>query len=129
MWPPAADEKFRKGMLWAGCIAAFFYAAIWGLIVLAGAVVWFVERDTSATRTFLTAIPHFLIALAVGWGILKKSRTAALTGLVLTLAGVIAAWVASGPISRDSIQFLIFAWMLAQSVRATFAYHRAAEAG
>lgn len=126
LWPPVADEKYRKVMIWVGCFAAFFYAANWGLTVLVGAGVRFLEHDTAAAQTILVAIPHFLIALVIGWGILKKSRIAASAGLVFSLTGFIASWVTDGLTSKNSAQYFFAAWMLAQSVRAIFAYHRAA---
>jgi len=125
LWPPVVAEKYRKNLIWVGCFAAFFYAANWGAIALFGAVYGAVGHNPAAAYKALGALPHVSIAAAIGWGILKKSRIAASTGLMLSITGFIGNWVTQGFTSKSCIQCLIMVWILACSARAVFAHHKA----
>ena len=76
-WPPVYDPKYREGAIWMGCFAAFSSAAIWGLIMLLGPIIYIFETHTIETLyTSLQGLVHFVIAASVGWGIYKKYKLA-----------------------------------------------------
>jgi len=131
LWPPVADEQYRKYIIKVGYFVAFFYAAYWGLVGLVLTVCAIIGHDCGAAYTPLETLIRILIGVGVGWGTLKRSRIAVSAGLILPLAVFIGHWITNGFTSKHSIQWLYsIQWLIlveifAHSTRAVFAYHKA----
>jgi ABC-type proline/glycine betaine transport system permease subunit len=123
-WPPVIDPKYRKSAIWMGCFAAFFYAVNWGLIMLAGPIIYIFEtHKTETLYTSLQGLIYFIIAASIGWGIYKRYKLATITGLALAIIGLIGNWIAKGFTARESILFLLMIFMFVHSTRGIFAHH------
>lgn len=116
IWPAIFDatsaENAAKQGFWAAlycCVATII------LVVLASSGVQLGGFNLYAlTDAFLFAV--------IGFGIWKKSRTAAIAGLLLYVIERIDAWMTSGP--KSPVMALIITLFFIHSVRGTFALHK-----
>ena len=115
-WPKVKD---RKNALFA-IQEAYCVAAALGVITAIFAVLGFM-RGTSEGLD-VEALASALLFGGAAFGIYRKSRIAAVTGLVIYLAGRGYAWVRIGP-SMGVIPVLVTLALL-HGVRGTFAYQR-----
>lgn len=118
-WPEIADmasaeAAARQGM-WAAFFVAFVTAVVTGLAINGVSFGEGLEFDASA---FVDVV----IFLLVGLGILAKSRTAAVLGLVFYVYERIFMLVTVGP--KGLLVAVIFILAFVSSVRGTFAIHR-----
>ena len=123
-WPPVCDSKFRKNAILMGCFAAFFYAVVWGLIVLLGPIIYFAEIQKIETIfPSLQGLIYFIISASIGWGIYKRYKLATIAGLILSIIGLIGNFLTKGFIDRNAIIFLLMTYMFINSTRGIFAHH------
>ena len=124
-WPPVADPKYQKTAIWMGCIASFYYAISWGLIMLIGPIIYiFDTHTTKSLNTSIQGLIHFILAAAIGWGIYKRYKVATIIGLCLAILGLLGNLFTKGPQDRVTITFLFIVYMLVQSTRGILAHHR-----
>jgi len=88
-----------------------------------------IQHDTASAYVALQGLALLLIAVAIGWRILKRSRIAASTGLLLSLTLFAVNWITQGFVSKNSLPLLIMMFMLFHSVRAVFARSSAVDIG
>jgi hypothetical protein len=115
-WPKVSDRKNAQFAINEAFCVAVALAAITAIFATVE-----VLRDSTEgldAEAFVSAI----IFAGVGFGIYRKSRIAALSGLVLYLVGRGYAWAKVGP-SFGVIPVLITLAFL-HGVRGTFAYHK-----
>ena len=125
-WPPVIGSEYRKKAIWMGCLASFFYAAIWGLIGLVGLIIFIIEtHKIEIILTSLHQLIYSLIAATIGWGIYKRYKLAAIAGLSLAIIGLIVNWFIQGFIDRASICFLFMTYCFIHSTRGILAHHKA----
>jgi hypothetical protein len=120
-WPPVTDDYWRRSAILAGYIA-FFPATIWGLIAIVGAVLILIATDLGAALREIEALAHTTVSLAIGWGIYKRSRIAAIAGLVWSLAGLAFGLVTLA--HRYIVPNLAFAFAFTHSCRGIFKHRR-----
>ena len=107
------DRWIRLGVWWAGAIA-LLDASLWAMVVL-GHVDFPIGR-----HSWYDAIIFAILA----WGVNRRSRTAATLLLLYWLATKSALWL-RGFTWQSVAGGLLLAFVFAQSLRATLAYHRA----
>ena len=123
-WPPAKDPNYRKIMIRMGSFMSFFYAVMWGLVLIGAIASAIFAQNTLSGGTIFNALIHFSAAGLIGWGIVKKIKAAPVAGLILSIIGLIENFVSNGFTNIDTVLGLLFAWMFIQSTRGIFEHHR-----
>jgi hypothetical protein len=115
-WPKVSDRKNAQFAITEAFFAAAVVAALTAIFTAVEAL-----KDTAeglGPEGFVSAI----VFAGVGFGIYRRSRIAAVSGLVLYLVGRAYAWVKVGP-NFGAIPLLVTLALL-NGVRGTFAYHK-----
>jgi hypothetical protein len=123
-WPPATDPNYRKAMIRLGSFMAFFYAVMWGLILIGAIASTIFTQDSGSGGTFFNALIHVTVAGLIGWGIVKKIKAAPVAGLIISLIGLIENFVSNGFMNIDTVLGLLLIWMFIQSTCGIFEHHR-----
>ncbi len=122
-WPPVSDLKDIQSTIRVGCVMAFFCAGIWGVGVLFGSIAIMMGKSEAIAKT-IDPLIHLTIAIAIGWGILKKFRVAPVAGLVFSGYSFISNWVTNGLINTTTVIMVVNAWAFIHATRGIFAYHK-----
>ena len=119
LWPSIATLPGVNSALDVARWACFIIAGFTAVVALIGLVS---ASDLIQVFILIFALIEAFIFAVIGIGIGRKSRVFALLGLVFYLGENLIAF-ASGPIGLPIIP-IIFAFLLANGVRAAFAYHQ-----
>ncbi|MEW5978336.1 MAG: hypothetical protein AB1898_21275 [Acidobacteriota bacterium] len=110
LWPDVDNEVAIKTVTHNVMWVSFVIAGVTTLVALFGLV---------PTATIIDAV----LFVAIGFGIRRKSRIAAVLGLVLYLGGQLTL-LAQGRGGYNVILLIIFSALFLSAIRATFSFHR-----
>jgi len=113
---PAVDTRRNVGF---AIDEAFWAASLVSVVTVLITVVFLVGSDTPAQNAL--GFVDAAIFAGIAYGIRRKSRVAALAGLVLYLSNVVYAFVIAGP--RSPLIPAVVTLAFVHGVRGTFAYH------
>jgi hypothetical protein len=115
-WPKVSDRKNAQFAITEACLVAVALALITAILATADVL------RPSTEGPGAEAIVSPVVFAGIAFGIYRKSRLAAISALVLYLAGRGYAWVKVGP----NIGFIpvLVALAFLHGVRGTFAYHK-----
>lgn len=116
IWPSIVDttsaQKASKQGLWASAWCA-------------GATIFFVVLARLGSQMFnfdMWALLDAFLFIAIGWGIYKMNRIAAIAGLALYILERISMWSEHGP--KNPAIAIFITLMFINSIRGIFAYHK-----
>lgn len=119
MWPSITDRDSARQAALQGMWAAYWCAGITTAVALAG------MAGLRALPVGAEALFDAAIFAAIGWGISRMSRCAAVAGLLLYVAERILMWQVNGPVGI--FMAVAFTLCFIGAVRGTFAFHGYAE--
>jgi hypothetical protein len=103
----------------------------WGgaaLSAIATLVFTFIMSSAAGTPLIVWAVASAAVTGALGYGVYRRSRRAAVTLLVLFLISRVWFYLQTGSLGSPLLS-IIFLYCFAEGVRGTFAHHRATTAG
>jgi hypothetical protein len=120
---PKSKSRVRE-LLWPDVdnevsINTVTYHGMWLSFVIAGAATLLALFGILPIAILVDAV----LFVAIGYGIRRKSRAAAILGLVLYLGGQLALFV-QGRGGYNLIGLIIFSSLFLSAIRATFSFHR-----
>ncbi|MES2459125.1 MAG: hypothetical protein V4671_00980 [Armatimonadota bacterium] len=118
-WPPVSTREEARTATKGGVIVCGIIAVLTGALALYSLFGKPILGITPAS--FIDVV----LFAAIGFGIWKMSRVAAVAGLIIYLIEQGYQWATIGP--KSPIVTLLFTLYLVNAVRGTFAYHRLSE--
>lgn len=115
LWPRIIDESSARTAAWYGAVACLWLSAVTAVFVLLECFGVF------KTNIRTPALIESLIFAALGCGILKMSRVAAVSALLLLGADTLLEYLDNGDLHWSAA---IFLYMIAHGMRGAFFLHR-----